>query len=99
MVNRTPRCIGGMGCILHCGDVLKLWKKPLIIISIRLKKQKLWPNGKGIREYVGSKMSDNDGNESPSSVAAFLIWQQPHIIYMTELAYRDKQDKKVLEKY
>lgn len=45
------------------------------------------------------KMSDNEGNESPSSVAAFLIWQQPHFIYLAELAYRDKQDKKVIDKY
>lgn len=45
------------------------------------------------------KMSDNEGNESPSSVAAFLIWQQPHIIYMAELAYRDKKNPEILEKY
>ncbi|WP_332453881.1 hypothetical protein [Chryseobacterium aquaticum] len=51
---------------------------------------------KGVRWI---KMSDNEGNESPSSVAAFLIWEQPHIIYMTELLYRDSKDKKVLEKY
>ncbi|MCD0477932.1 hypothetical protein LPB90_05660 [Chryseobacterium sp. LC2016-29] len=51
---------------------------------------------KGVRWI---KMSDNEGNESPSSVAAFLIWEQPHIIYMTELLYRHNHDKKVLEKY
>jgi len=51
---------------------------------------------KGVRWI---KMSDNEGNESPSSVAAFLIWEQPHIIYMTELLYRNSKDKKVLEKY
>ncbi|PZU04083.1 MAG: hypothetical protein DI622_20150, partial [Chryseobacterium sp.] len=51
---------------------------------------------KGVRWI---KMSDNDGNESPSSVAAFLIWEQPHLIYMTELLYRHNKDKKVLEKY
>jgi len=51
---------------------------------------------KGVRWI---KMSDNDGNESPSSVAAFLIWEQPHLIYMTELLYRSNKDKKVLEKY
>lgn len=45
------------------------------------------------------KMTDHDGNESPSSVGAFLIWQQPHFIYMAELAYRDKKDKEVLQKY
>lgn len=45
------------------------------------------------------KMTDNQGNESPSSVGAMLIWQQPHFITFAELEYRDKNDKKVLEKY
>ena len=45
------------------------------------------------------KMTDNEGDEVPSSVGAFLIWQQPHFIYFAELVYRDKKDKKVLEKY
>jgi hypothetical protein len=45
------------------------------------------------------KMTDNDGREVPSSVGAFLIWQQPHFIYFAELVYRDKKDKKILQKY
>jgi protein-glucosylgalactosylhydroxylysine glucosidase len=45
------------------------------------------------------KMTDHDGKEAPSSVGAFLIWQQPHLIYMAELAYRAKKDKKILKKY
>lgn len=45
------------------------------------------------------KMVDHEGNESPSSVGSFLVWQQPHFIYMTELVYRSKNDKAVLEKY
>ncbi|OQP53353.1 hypothetical protein A4H97_23160 [Niastella yeongjuensis] len=45
------------------------------------------------------KMTDHDGKEAPSSVGAFLIWQQPHLIYMAELAYRAKKDKKILQKY
>jgi hypothetical protein len=45
------------------------------------------------------KMTDHDGKEAPSSVGAFLIWQEPHLIYMAELAYRAKKDKKILEKY
>jgi hypothetical protein len=45
------------------------------------------------------KMTDNEGEESPSSVGAFLIWQQPHIIYFAELAYRDHPDSKTLDKY
>ncbi len=45
------------------------------------------------------KMTDNNGDEAPSSVGAFLIWQQPHFIYLAELVYRDKHDKRFLEKY
>jgi hypothetical protein len=45
------------------------------------------------------KMVDHAGEESPSSVGSFLIWQQPHFIYMAELAYRDKKSKQVLNKY
>ena len=45
------------------------------------------------------KMTDNSGNESPSSVGAFLIWQQPHFIYFAELCYRNKKQNSVLNKY
>ena len=45
------------------------------------------------------KMTDHEGNESPSSVGAFLIWQQPHFIYMAELLYRNKPAAQTLNKY
>ena len=45
------------------------------------------------------KMTDHEGNESPSSVGAFLIWQQPHFIYMAELLYRSKPTSQTLKKY
>ncbi|MFL5742267.1 MAG: hypothetical protein ACJ75B_18730 [Flavisolibacter sp.] len=45
------------------------------------------------------KMTDNEGEESPSSVGAFLIWQQPHFIYFAELCYRNKKDAATLQKY
>lgn len=45
------------------------------------------------------KMTDPDGNESPSSIGAMLIWQQPHFITFAELDYRTHPDKKTLEKY
>ena len=45
------------------------------------------------------KMTDHAGEESPSSVGAFLIWQQPHIIYFAELIHRQKKDQQTLEKY
>jgi len=51
---------------------------------------------KGVR---WPKMTDPSGNESPSPVGPFLIWQQPHFIYMAELCYRDHPDRATLEKY
>lgn len=46
------------------------------------------------------KMTDPSGTEAPSKVGSFLIWQQPHLIYLAELIYRSNPDNKaVLEKY
>lgn len=45
------------------------------------------------------KMTANNGDESPSSIGAFLIWQQPHFIYFAELCYRDHHDINTLNKY
>lgn len=39
------------------------------------------------------KMTDPKGTEAPSKVGSFLIWQQPHIIYLAELIYRSAKDK------
>ncbi|MES2890693.1 MAG: hypothetical protein V4725_01740, partial [Bacteroidota bacterium] len=51
---------------------------------------------KGLR---WQKMTDNEGREVPSSIGAFLVWQQPHFIYFSELAYRANRTPKVLDKY
>ncbi len=45
------------------------------------------------------KMTDPSGMESPSNIGPFLIWQQPHFIYMAELIYRQRQSPEVIEKY
>jgi hypothetical protein len=45
------------------------------------------------------KMTDPSATEAPSKVGSFLIWQQPHFIYMAELIYRNKPTQEVLEKY
>lgn len=82
-----------------------LWGRPEIMERTLGYYFKTFDKAKQLAERQGYKgvrwikMSDNEGNESPSSVAAFLIWQQPHIIYMTELAYRDKADTSLLRKY
>lgn len=48
-----------------------------------------WQGYKGAR---WPKMTDPYGNESPSGVGAFLVWQQPHPIYYAELFYRQNPD-------
>nr|WP_294790487.1 hypothetical protein [uncultured Mucilaginibacter sp.] len=45
------------------------------------------------------KMTDNNGGETASSIGSFLIWQQPHVIYLSELIYRDKPSSATLQKY
>lgn len=45
------------------------------------------------------KMVAYDAIDSPSMIATLLIWQQPHIIYMLELAYESGKDLSFLEEY
>lgn len=45
------------------------------------------------------KMTDPSGAETSSSIGSFLIWQQPHYIYLAELCYREHQDEETLRKY
>lgn len=45
------------------------------------------------------KMTDPQGTEAPSKVGSFLIWQQPHLIYLAELLYRSNPSEEVLNSY
>lgn len=45
------------------------------------------------------KMTDPSATEAPSGVGSFLIWQQPHLIYLAELLHRASPDNSVIEKY
>ena len=46
------------------------------------------------------KMVGPDGRESPSSVGTYLIWQQPHFIFFSELLYENSQNREeILKKY
>ena len=42
----------------------------------------------GFKGLRWMKMTDPSGEEAPSKVGSFLIWQQPHLIYLAELLYR-----------
>lgn len=66
----------------------------------------IYKQAKGMAErqcYDGvrwPKMIGPEGRESPSTIGTFLIWQQPHIIYFSELLYNYyNQDQTVLQKY
>lgn len=66
---------------------------------------KVYPVAKEIAQRQGfdgarwMKMTDPSGIEAPSKVGSFLIWQQPHFIYLAELVYRNHPTKEVLQKY
>lgn len=66
---------------------------------------KIYPKAKEKAETQGykgvrwPKMTDYNGEDSPSGVGEFLIWQQPHIIYFAELCYQAHPTKETLEKY
>lgn len=55
---------------------------------------------KGVRWM---KMTDPQAGEAPSNVGSYLIWQQPHVIYLAELLYRSEKDEagrqQILQKY
>jgi hypothetical protein len=82
-----------------------LWDRlPLLEKSLPWYK-KVMPKARATAEWQGyegvrwQKMTDPNGNESPSSIGPYLIWQQPHIIYFSELVYRQHPNTETLEKY
>ncbi len=51
---------------------------------------------KGVR---WPKMVGPEGQNSPSGIGSYLIWQQPHFIYMAEQLYRSNPSPEILNKY
>nr|WP_294895600.1 hypothetical protein [uncultured Pedobacter sp.] len=82
-----------------------LWGRPELLGKSASWYFKVEDKAKAIAKRQGfegarwQKMTDNEGNECPSSVGAMLVWQQPHPITYAELLYRSKNEKKVLERY
>lgn len=82
-----------------------LWGRPEI-----LEKQMEWylrndsiarviAQRQGFEGVRWQKMTDNKGGETVSSIGSYLIWQQPHVIYMAEMLFKIGNNKKILEKY
>ena len=40
-----------------------------------------------------------EGDETPSNIGPFLVWQQPHPLYLAELVYRARPDRATLERW
>ncbi|MFT4089107.1 MAG: hypothetical protein QM645_00150 [Asticcacaulis sp.] len=45
------------------------------------------------------KMAGPEGRNSPSPIGPFIMWQQPHPIYMAELVYRANPSPEVISRY
>lgn len=69
------------------------WYKSIMIKARTLAKMQGY---KGVR---WPKMVDEKGNDGPSPIAPFLIWQQPHPIFYAELCYRTHRNLETLEIY
>lgn len=82
-----------------------LWNRPQLLEKSLAWYQAILPAARANAKrqgYLGvrwPKMVGPDGQDSPSKVAPFLIWQQPHPIYLAELLYRAQPDDRTLSKY
>jgi hypothetical protein len=65
-------------------------------VTSKAKSTAQWQGHTGAR---WQKMTDPAGDESPSDVGAFIIWQQPHPIYLAELLYRNDSTEQTVNKY
>jgi hypothetical protein len=83
-----------------------LWRRSDILEKQMQYYFDIFDNAKSTAEHQGykgvrwPKMVGPDGRESPSTVGTYLIWQQPHPIFYSELLYENATDKEaVLNKY
>ncbi len=76
-----------------------LLERSLLWYHTLLPKAKAAAASQGYRGARWPKMTSLSGQESPSEVGVFLIWQQPHPIYYAELCYRAHGNKQTLEQY
>ncbi|MFD2826805.1 hypothetical protein ACFSYG_09985 [Leeuwenhoekiella polynyae] len=82
-----------------------LWGRPQYLentlhwYETAFEKAKKLAKRQGFKGARWQKMTDPYGDEGPSSVGAFLIWQQPHFITFAELLYRADASNTTLNKY
>lgn len=82
-----------------------LWNRPELLEKTLNWYFQALPNAQEIARRQGfqgarwMKMTDPSAVEAPSKVGSFLIWQQPHIIYLAELVYRAKPSDAFLKRF
>lgn len=54
---------------------------------------------KGFDGAKWPKMTGPDGKPSPGTINPFIIWNEPNLIYLSELVYRAHPDDSTLERY
>lgn len=82
-----------------------LWGHPELLERTLRWYQKAAPMARQIARRQGfeglrwMKMTDPSATEAPSNVGSYLIWQQPHLIYLAELVYRAQPSEDLLKRY
>lgn len=82
-----------------------LWGRPALLSPALSWYTRAKGTAKAIAERQGykglrwPKMTDNQGRETSSNVGSFLIWQEPHLIYLAELIYQDTHNLDFMKKY
>lgn len=87
------------------GAHFPMWQRPEYLQAQMTYYERIQEKAKATAQMQGyagvrwPKMTGPEGDESPSSIGPFLIWQQPHYIYMAELLYQGKPEKATLDQY
>ena len=83
-----------------------LWNRPKTLATVmNWYNDVAYPEAKKIAQRQGfkgvrwMKMTDLWAGEAPSNTGSFLVWQQPHYIYMAEELYRANPTAETLKKY
>ena len=83
-----------------------LWKRPEAVAQmLDWYNSVAYPVARKIAERQGfkgirwMKMTDPWAGEAPSNTGSFLIWQQPHYIYLAEEMFRANPSAETLQKY
>ena len=83
-----------------------LWNQPKVVARmLRWYNETAYPEAKKIAQRQGfkgirwMKMTDPWAGEAPSNTGSFLIWQQPHYIYLAEEMYRANPNAETLKQY